>query len=252
MSAPPYEEKPTSGADSGLGSVACLGQFKVKLLVDDSGSMGPDQYAPGGQSRWDEAENAVRDLIQEYTKHNPGRGVEIIFLNSNHGRKKYSEVTELFQKVKPWGGTPIWRKLQQILPYQHWWSRLLPQEEDFILIVISDGASDHPKRVEEAIIRAAKVYSGENATTTCRICQKHAVRKIGIQFLQIGNDSAATLWLKRLDDDLGPNACDIVDATTTVNGCLEGKTLIKALLGAAWGFLDRKGTAGETLEGAGQ
>jgi hypothetical protein len=33
------------------------------------------------------AENAVRDLIQEYAKHNPGRGVEIIFLNSNHGRK---------------------------------------------------------------------------------------------------------------------------------------------------------------------
>ncbi|KAJ7893159.1 hypothetical protein B0H14DRAFT_3675877 [Mycena olivaceomarginata] len=188
MSAPPYEEKPTSGVDSGQGMHPGVNHAGTRCVVPQGYRVRSFKVLIG------KAENAVRDLIQEYAKHNPGRGVEIIFLNSNHGRKNIQtarEVTELFQKEKPWGGTPIWRKLQQILPYQHWWSRLLPQEEDFILIVISDGASDHPKRVEKAIIRAAK-------------------------------------------------------------GRLEGKSLMKALLGAAWGFLDRKGTAGETLEGAGQ
>ncbi|KAJ7462002.1 hypothetical protein FB451DRAFT_1371046 [Mycena latifolia] len=90
-------------------------------------------------------------------------------------------------------------------------------------IVITDGeATDNPKY---PIIDAASQF--KSITNLCTI-------QLGIQFVQIGNDSRATNALKELDDDLHKtrNIRDIVDTTpysklnpVTADG------LIKVLLG---------------------
>lgn len=59
-----------------------------------------------------------------------------------------------------------------------------------------------------------------------------ARRQVGIQFVQIGDDTGAKEFLKMLDDDLGESCgiWDIVD-TTPYRGMLDSNALTKILLG---------------------
>ncbi|KAJ7761852.1 hypothetical protein B0H14DRAFT_2972983 [Mycena olivaceomarginata] len=227
----------------GWDDAECLNQYDITLIVDDSGSMGPqDHDGPGTVSLWTRARAAIVELVTAVVEHNP-QGIRIIFLNSKHskkGVKTAAEVMKLFDTITPGGLTPIGKKLRGILPYQHFWSVKEPKKKK-IYFIVSDGVPSDKKVVKEAITRTATGYSkrSESYTTDCEVCGKHSVRKIGIQFIQIGNDKDATAYLVGLDDHL-KLPIDIVDTTPTspVDGHLGGR-LIKALLGAVIGYVDR-------------
>ncbi|KAJ7696829.1 hypothetical protein B0H17DRAFT_1053185 [Mycena rosella] len=215
-----------------------LRKYDTVILVDDSGSM----TLPGskkGVTRWYEAGEALEALAETAQRYDTD-GIDIYFLNNKKEAlniKSSSEVRALFDKVKPSGATPTGERLDQILK-----PRIVELEAACIepdgtpkdektgniikrvnFIVITDGeATDNPKY---PIIDAASRLKA--MTNLCMI-------QLGIQFVQIGNDSTATKALKELDDDLHKtrNIRDIVDTTpysklnpVTADG------LIKVLLG---------------------
>ncbi|KAG6899507.1 hypothetical protein C0993_009615 [Termitomyces sp. T159_Od127] len=101
-----------------------------------------------------------------------------------------------------------------------------------IYIVITDGeASDSPK-TEQAVIRTAKAFDDHFAKPD----------QIGIQFVQIGNDSDAREYLEMLDNTLTSRAGirDMVDTTPLDPG--EKLDLVKALLGSVNRRVDWKGS----------
>ena len=69
--------------------------------------------------------------------------------------------------------------------------------------------------------------------------------QVGIQFIQVGEDPEATVYLHELDDELhkrGDGCRDIVDttpATDLMNGRFDSKFLLKAMLGGINKRLDR-------------
>jgi len=103
-----------------------------------------------------------------------------------------------------------------------------------VFLVITDGAAtDSP---DEGIINAGKFF------------QKNCfpADQVGIQFIQVGNDPLASLFLERLDQDLvkqmGEHARDVVDTMKSNGTNLTGDVLIKALVG---GFNRRQDRIGE-------
>ncbi|KAJ7686833.1 hypothetical protein B0H17DRAFT_1071265 [Mycena rosella] len=216
-----------------------LRKYDTVILVDDSGSMSLPGSGKRGVTRWMEAGLALEALAEAAQEYDTD-GIDIYFLNNKKEAlnvKTSSEVRDVFSKVEPRGATPTGERLDQILkPY------LVKLEECIIapdgtpkygkaeeevkrvnFIVITDGeATDNPKY---PILDAAKRLKA--MTNLCMI-------QLGIQFVQVGNDSGATRALKELDDDLHKAADirDIVDTTpysklspVTADG------LIKVLLG---------------------
>ncbi|KAJ7131667.1 hypothetical protein C8R43DRAFT_1024227 [Mycena crocata] len=215
-----------------------LRKYDTVILVDDSGSM----TLPGskkGLTRWYEAGEALEALAETAQQYDAD-GIDIYFLNNRKETlniKSPSEVRALFNKVKPSGATPTGERLDQILK-----PRIVRLEEARIdpdgtpknkqtgdvikrvnFIVITDGeATDNPK------------YPIIDAASRLKAMSNLCMIQLGIQFVQIGNDSRATRALKELDDDLHKtgNIRDIVDTTpysklnpVTADG------LIKVLLG---------------------
>ncbi|KAJ7468465.1 hypothetical protein FB451DRAFT_373762 [Mycena latifolia] len=215
-----------------------LRKYDTIILVDDSGSMS----LPGskrGATRWFEAGEALEALAETAQQYDAD-GIDIYFLNNKTealNMKSSSDVRDVFEKISPRGATPTGERLDQLLK-----PRLVKLEQAEIesdgtpidkktkqeikrvnFIVITDGeATDNPKH---AIVDAAKRLKA--MTNLCMI-------QMGIQFVQVGNDSSATRALKELDDDLHKvgNIRDIVDTTpysklnpVTADG------LIKVLLG---------------------
>ncbi|KAJ7937025.1 hypothetical protein B0H13DRAFT_2302768 [Mycena leptocephala] len=233
-----------------------LRKYDTVILVDDSGSM----TLPGskkGKTRWYEAGEALETLAETAQRYD-GDGIDIYFLNNKTEAlniKSSSEVRALFAKVRPSGSTPTGERLDQILKPR---LRILEQAQiqpdgtpmdkrtgeeikRVNFIVITDGeATDNPKY---AIIDAASRLKAMSNLCMIQACrspfdrQEHELTtsiQLGIQFVQIGNDSRATKALKELDDDLHKtgNIRDIVDTTpysklnpVTADG------LIKVLLG---------------------
>ncbi|KAG5721425.1 hypothetical protein E4T56_gene13207 [Termitomyces sp. T112] len=184
--------------------LSLLSRYDVVLVVDDSGSMS------GG--RWKEARTALQALAVEAAKYDAD-GIEIQFLNAGEilTTSNSEEVEYLFKHVKPAGYTPLGTKIGKLLDeYMQRFTAAQPELKPVIYIVITDGeASDGPK-TEEAVIRTARALDNHHA--------KHD--QIGIQFVQIGNDSTATEYLEMLDDTLTSNAGirDMVDTTTAKPG----------------------------------
>jgi uncharacterized protein YegL len=150
-------------------------------------------------------------------------------------------VRRLFNQVKPNGATPIGERIESlILPYL---ARLetakaagieaLKRFKPVNYIIITDGApTDCP---EDVIVSAARRLDEG----------RFPLSQLGIQFVQVGNDAEATVFLRELDDALQNKhrIRDIVDTTPSsdLQGSLSAEGLIKALLGGINRRVDRKG-----------
>ncbi|KAI7305318.1 hypothetical protein KC315_g14743, partial [Hortaea werneckii] len=101
----------SQGADD---PYAFLTSFDTVFLIDDSGSM--------AGSRWRETALALQTITPICTAHDSD-GIDIYFLNtpsSSHHENITSSATvrEIFQTVRPGGGTPTGQRLNQIIkPY---------------------------------------------------------------------------------------------------------------------------------------
>ena len=243
----------TSGAED---PYSFLGTFDTTLLIDDSGSM-------AGRS-WREVSQALSTIAPIVTKHDSD-GIDIYFLNhksSNPGApaegvaaggyrgiKRAATITEIFERVRPQGGTPTGIRIHNILkPYLAKLESEIAQGREFKplnLIVLTDGVPSDD--VESVLLSAAKKLDKLDAPPF----------QIGVQFFQVGNEEGAREALEELDDGLSElvegGVRDMVDTVTWTGGRsssdggigLTGDGILKCLLGAVVKRLDRRRASGD-------
>ncbi|MCJ1335736.1 hypothetical protein MMC09_001009 [Bachmanniomyces sp. S44760] len=231
---------------------AFLSTFDTIFLIDDSGSM-------AGRS-WRETAQALATITPICTAHDAD-GIDIFFLN--HPDTPFaknvtssSAVVELFQTVRPSGGTPTGSRLNSILkPYlrsleiasmagtttgnSHSGSsgNGIETIKPLNIIVITDGVPSDD--VESVIINAARKLDKWDAPAW----------QVGVQFFQVGCETGAAEALRELDDGLSELAGgkdglrDIVDTVPWVGDSGEGlnaQGVLKVVLGSVTRRLDRK------------
>lgn len=208
-----------------------LRTFDTIFLIDDSGSM--------AGSNWRETGKALEAITPICTSRDAD-GIDIYFLNradsiTYKNVKLPSTVVEIFQTVRPSGGTPTGQRLRKILmPYLAEYKRHPSTTKPINLIVITDGAPSDD--VESSIVEIAVELDNAKAPAW----------QIGIQFFQVGKDAEAREHLKYMDDGLvdlrGNRIRDIVD-TVPFTGAgsqeLSAKGVLKVVLGAVNRRLDR-------------
>ena len=207
--------------------------FDTVFLIDDSGSM--------AGSRWRETADALETITPICTNHDAD-GIDIYFLNHpdspfHHNVTSPSVVREIFQTVRPSGGTPTGQRLNKIIkPYLRQYEANPDTTKPMNIICITDGEPHDD--VESPLIAAAKKLDKLDAPAW----------QLGVQFFQVGRDEAARSHLQQLDDDLAAIAGDdelrdIVDTVpfTSAEGThLSGNGILKCVLGSVHKKLDRK------------
>lgn len=168
--------------------LAHLMRFDTIFLVDDSGSM----FGP----RWAQARGALAAVVDLAVKYDKD-GVDIRFFNDEDHRgdnlTSSTDVMDLFDKVIPNGVTPTEDAMEQELgDYMVKWKKQRRKTKKLNLIVLTDGEPDEDNHVDQMIVQYAKELDREGASKN----------QVGIQFVQIGDDAKATIFLKMLDNDL--------------------------------------------------
>ncbi|KAG9239094.1 hypothetical protein BJ875DRAFT_449388 [Amylocarpus encephaloides] len=260
--APPAQAAvPTTTSADGEDPYTFLGTFDTTLLIDDSGSM-------AGRS-WREVSQALSAIAPIVTQHDKD-GIDIYFLNKKSNDlgvpsdgvapsgyrniKRANSVKEVFDEVRPYGGTPTGIRVHNILkPYLAKCERDLPQGKDvkpLNLIVLTDGVPSDD--VESVLLSAAKKLDKLDAPPF----------QVGVQFFQVGNEAGAKEALEELDDDLcnmvEGGVRDIVDTVTWTRSVgsseggvgLTGAAVLKVVLGSVVKKLDRRRASGEVGRGA--
>jgi len=253
--APPlYSAEPTTGPSHHTtvdSSYAFLGQFDTIFVIDDSGSM--------AGRRWQETSAALSAIAPICTEQDAD-GVDIYFLND---RNRYTadalggyrnvtttaSVQEIFRNVRPCGGTPTGTRLNAILkPHVAEVEKVLKAQgkgqhahiKPLNIIVITDGVATDD--VESAIVSAAKKLDKMGAEPW----------QVGIQFFQVGQDSAAAEDLKELDDALSEqhgirDMVDTVPWSGVTGAVLNAEGIMKVTMGAINRKVDRRKNSDERL-----
>mmetsp|Transcript_41251 Transcript_41251/g.127388 ORF Transcript_41251/g.127388 Transcript_41251/m.127388 type:complete len:263 (-) Transcript_41251:65-853(-) len=161
------------------------------LIIDRSGSM-------SGRN-WSQAEQCVKQLAPYICRFDPD-GVDLFFFDHDFVKignvKSAQEVGSLFDTYRPRGSTDLARVLHAAFSDHFAGSRGATT-----ILVVTDGAPNSKPDVERVIKRAAASIERD--------------AELSVSFIQVGNDSSATRFLQRLDDDLSDAKFDIVDTVTT-------------------------------------
>jgi len=212
-----------------------LRTFDTVFLIDDSGSM-------AGRS-WRETAKAL-EMIAPICTQRDADGIDIYFLNHPdssiyHNVTSASTIIEIFQTVRPSGGTPTGQRLNRIL--KSYIQRFMRDKtiKPMNIIVITDGVPSDD--VESVIVSAAMKLSKEDAEPW----------QVGIQFFQVGKEPGAREHLKSLDDNIAEVAGsmagnmpvrDIVDTipfTGEGDAELTATGILKVVLGSVHRRWDR-------------
>jgi len=194
-----------------------LMKYDSMFLVDDSGSM-------SAENRWTEARAAMIDLANEAIQYDAD-GIGLHFFNASASAdyiKGEDAMLRIIDTVSPGGGTPTGARIDDILGKfiakldanigTSYYGNIKPLD----LIVVTDGApTDDPKVVLEKW--AAHLDN-----------RKHHPNAVGIQFVQIGNETSAAPHLLSL---VKGNVRGMVD-TIPYNGSFTPERLTRVLLGA--------------------
>ncbi|KAG9245686.1 hypothetical protein BJ878DRAFT_500343 [Calycina marina] len=259
----PAEPESTLAAASGSEDpYTFLSNFDTILVIDDSGSM-------AGRS-WREVSQALAIVAPIVAKHDAD-GMDLYFLNHKshdggvpsegvapsgyRGIKRAEVVSEIFNRIRPAGGTPTGTRLQSILrSYLAQLDKVMKDGKEMKpinIIVLTDGVPSDD--VESVLISAAKKLDRLDAPPT----------QVGVQFFQVGNEEGAKEALEELDDELGNlvegGIRDIVDTVTWTGGIstsnggvgLTGDSILKVLLGSVVRRLDRRRASGDVRRQAG-
>ncbi|KAF2480935.1 hypothetical protein BDY17DRAFT_254598 [Neohortaea acidophila] len=244
---PPYTPAPNAAAsntatsssttattqDTADDPYSFLHTFDTIFLIDDSGSM--------AGSRWRETAEALKAITPICTGHDQD-GIDLYFLNRadsalHHGVKDVARVEQIFNSVRPGGGTPTGQRLDSIIkPYIRQYTANKAGTKPINIICITDGEPSDD--VESPLIWAAKKLDKLDAPAW----------QIGVQFFQVGRDEQARKHLAALDDELAEisgndDLRDIVDTvpfTGEEGTTLTGDGILKVVLGAVNRRLDRK------------
>lgn len=175
--------------------LATLSEYDFVIAIDASGSMTTDDVK--GRSRWDTMQETVGAFARDLNKIDAdGLGL-VIF--SGQAVDSFDGVTpakldEIFKTRSPRSSTPLAEGLQAALKLAG-----KSEKKDFI-IVFTDGVPDDKAAAAKVIVEASHKQETDDALT--------------ILFIQVGHDTAATTFLRQLDDELTTAKFDIVDAKT--------------------------------------
>lgn len=176
-------------------NLASLSEYDFVVVIDASGSMGAEDVK--GRSRWAAVQESAETFARDVGKiDSDGIGL-VIFSGAGidvQDGVDVAKVTEAFNKRSPRGGTPLAEALTEALKLAG-----KSDKKDFI-VVFTDGVPDDKAAAAKVIVDASNQQESDDALT--------------ILFVQVGSDSAASTYLKSLDDDLKGSKFDIVDAKT--------------------------------------
>lgn len=172
-------------------------EFDFIVCIDTSGSMGEPVKAGSSITRWEAVQESALTIIRDVEKLDQD-GIGLVLFGGPNV-KAFDGVTsdkarEVFASTSPRGSTPLAEALTAALALAG-----KSDKKDFI-VVFTDGVPDDRAAAALVITEAANAQETDDALT--------------ILFVQVGDDAAATAYLKSLDDDLGAAKFDIVDAKT--------------------------------------
>lgn len=194
-----------------------LKKYDFILCLDKSGSMSMTDM-PGGKTRWTGAKEATVALGNKCAEFDTDGITVIPFANT---WKKYDNITgagekleQIFKENEPNGGTNTAGVLKAVFD-EYFASKKKP----IIVLVVTDGVPNDEDELANVIVAATKKMDKDE--------------EIGVSFIQIGKDAAATTYLKKLDDGLVAKGAkfDIVDTKTAdeMEGMLITDVIVAAL-----------------------
>ncbi|CCX08762.1 hypothetical protein FPQ18DRAFT_316536 [Pyronema domesticum] len=238
---------------------AALAAYDIVLLLDDSDSMeltldGKD--ASGGQkTRWDHLAMVVYQIAGRIIPYDTD-GIDIYFLKykTADGNVKFNiteavRVWKLFETVKPTGpgGTPTDDKVRAITKayletYKQYLLGNISTIKPMNIICITDGEPNDYINLTDIIKLTAMKLKALEDEHRAKIGNRE-LRQLGIQFVQVGSDDAATKFLRKLDTEFEKtpgNPYDIVDVfdyqqwlkDPSSGSTLRAEDLVKLLMGA--------------------
>lgn len=191
-------EKIDNNAEANIPAIsdAQATEYDYIVVIDKSGSMGEPSLTLQGRTRWDEAKEFTENFARFAAKHDDD-GITAITFNSSC--KVYDGVTadkvhEIFTTCQPGGSTNLAGALDAAF------KKKFSGSKPAIILVMTDGQPDNSDAVKTSIINASNKIEKDG--------------DIGIQFVQIGNDSGAAKFLADLDDNLKGAKFDIVNSLT--------------------------------------
>lgn len=179
-----------------------LGMRNYVVCIDRSGSMGESVGKGSPVTRWDAVKEYALTMARECEKFDDD-GIDVYLFNTKFEKfpnTTADKVDDIFKKNSPMGGTNFVPVLQDVFN-----CHFASNKPTTVLVFTdgepSDGATGQ-KAVAKLLIDTANKLEGD--------------AELGISFIQIGRDPAATAFLKKLDDDLQSAGAkfDIVDAKT--------------------------------------
>lgn len=178
-------------------NIAALSNYDFVVLVDASGSMAEPVKAGAGRTRWEAVQESALGFARDVGALDSD-GIDVVIFSGagiqSHTGVTADKVKDVFATRGPRGSTPLAEALTEGLKLAG-----KSDKKDFI-VVFTDGVPDDKAAAAKVIIEAANRQESDEDLT--------------ILFVQVGDDAAATAYLKSLDDDLTGAKFDIVDART--------------------------------------
>lgn len=195
--------------DSQSISASQASEYDHIILIDQSGSMDSASTTMKGATRWKEAQEFAEQYAR-FAESVDDDGLTVITFNSSatvYDGVKADKVHEIFTNTRPNGGTNLTAGLEAAF------KKKFAAGKKAIIMVFTDGEPNDPQSVKDSIINASKKINSDD--------------EIGIQFIQLGDDSSAKKFLNDLDDNLRGAKFDIVNALTREEA--EGYTIEQLL-----------------------
>ncbi|KAJ3075019.1 hypothetical protein HDU98_009463 [Podochytrium sp. JEL0797] len=195
------------GSDRRPSGLELLSQVHTVFLIDDSGSMagGAVSYGFSGslysdfaalryKSRWDQVRDLLADFAPIVTQYDP-HGLSLFFLNAPtiHTKIRSSDaVNAVFRSNRPNGGTPLGRRVNDILDAYMTCLRYDRNLKPLNLVVFTDGESQDEEVLKHSI--ESHVHHVMN--------RGYVAHQLGIEFVQVGDDAEATRHLREIEEEV--------------------------------------------------
>ncbi len=189
---------------------ANLSEFNLILVGDASGSMTSGD-CPRGLTRWAYMAETFQSFAREISAIDSD-GIDVILFSGSRittlpGATE-TGIAEAMANRRPSGSTPLAEALASAFALAG------KSDKPAFITVFTDGVPDDQEAVARVIREQANTQETDDECT--------------VLFIQVGHDSAATAYLKSLDDNLKGAKFDIVDTVTIEES--EKFTTISALV----------------------
>ena len=178
---------------------AKMSLYDYIIMIDKSGSMSTTDCA-GNKSRWTLAEEYASSIARKCEEFDDD-GIDVIMFAGKPKQVKNvkaSDIAQLFKDNEPSGATDTAAALQLVFDGYNT-RKAAGEAKPMIIVCITDGAPTDQAAVDKAITDFSNSMAEDG--------------ECGIQFVQIGKDTAARAFLEHLDNDLKALGAkfDIVD-----------------------------------------